>query len=64
VLELRPLQAHCRLGGGTLCRRPSRPDDARAELATAVAMLREMGMAYWLPEAERELAGTEQRVGA
>jgi hypothetical protein len=25
-------------------------------LATAVAMLREMGMAFWLSEAERELA--------
>ena len=33
-----------------------RLDEARAELATAVAMLREMGMAFWLPEAERELA--------
>ena len=34
-----------------------RPDEARPELSTAVAMLREMGMAFWLPEAERELAG-------
>jgi len=33
----------------------ARFDDARAELATAVAMLREMGMAFWLPEAERGL---------
>jgi hypothetical protein len=33
------------------------PDEARTELATAVAMLGEMGMASWLPEAERELAG-------
>jgi hypothetical protein len=30
----------------------------RAELATAVAMLREMGMSFWLPEAERELVVT------
>ena len=35
-----------------------RPDEARAELATAVAMLREMGMTFWLPEAEAELAAT------
>jgi len=56
-LGMRPLQAHCHLGLGTLHRRMGRPDGARAELATAVAMLREMGMAFWLPEAERELAG-------
>ena len=31
-------------------------DEARAELSTAVAMLREMGMAFWLTEAEAELA--------
>jgi len=29
---------------------------ARAELTAAVAMLREMGMTFWLPEAEAELA--------
>jgi hypothetical protein len=35
---------------------PALPAGARAELATAVAMLGDMGMAFWLPEAERELA--------
>jgi predicted ATPase/class 3 adenylate cyclase len=55
-LEMRPLQAHCHLGLGKLYRRTGRKDEARAELATAVAMLREMGMAFWLPEAEGELA--------
>jgi tetratricopeptide (TPR) repeat protein len=55
-LGMRPLQAHCHLGLGKLYRRIGRLDEARAELATAVAMLREMGMAFWLPEAERELA--------
>jgi len=53
---MRPLQAHCHLGLGRLYRRIGRHDEAHAELATAVAMLREMGMAFWLPEAERELA--------
>ena len=53
---MRPLQAHCHLGLGRLHRQAGRLDEARAELATAVAMLREMGMAFWLPEAERELA--------
>jgi hypothetical protein len=55
-LEMRPRQAHCHLGLGKLYRRTGRLDEARAELATAVAMLRAMGMAFWLPEAERELA--------
>ena len=43
---LRPLQAHCQLGLGKLYRRVGHPDEARAELATAVAMLREMEMAF------------------
>ena len=53
---MRPLQAHCRLGLGKLHHITDRPEEARAELATAISMLREMGMAHWLPEAERELA--------
>ena len=61
---MRRQQAHCHLGLGKLYRRVCRPDEARAELATAVALLREMGMAFWLPEAERELAGAEQHIGA
>ena len=31
-------------------------NEPRSELATTVAMLREMGMKYWLLEAEKELA--------
>ena len=55
-LEMRPLQAHCHLGLGKLYRRVGRSDEARAELSTAVAMLREMEMTHWLPEAEAEFA--------
>jgi len=55
-LGMRPLQAHCHLGLGKLYRRIGRVGDARAELATAVEMLNEMGMTHWLPEAEAELA--------
>ena len=55
-LGMRPLQAHCHLGLGKLYRRTGRPDEAQAGLATAVALLGEMGMALWLPEAEQELA--------
>ncbi len=55
-LGMRPLQARSHLGLGKLYRRTGRLDEARAELSTAVAMLCEMGMAFWLPEAEAELA--------
>ena len=54
-LEMRPLQARCHLGLGTLYRRLGRADAARVELSTAATMLREMGMTFWLPEAEAEL---------
>ena len=54
-LGMRPLQAHCHLGLGKLYRRVGRIDEARAALSTAIEMLREMGMAFWLPEAEGEL---------
>lgn len=56
TMGMRPQRAHCHLGLGKLYRRVGRLDEARAELSTAVAMLREMGMMYWLPEAEQELA--------
>jgi class 3 adenylate cyclase/tetratricopeptide (TPR) repeat protein len=55
-LGMRPLQAHCHLGLGKLYRRIGRAEAARTELITAVSMLREMGMTFWLPEAETELA--------
>jgi tetratricopeptide (TPR) repeat protein len=55
-LEMRPLQARCHLGLGKLYRQISRQDETRVELTSAAAMLRELGMAYWLAEAEAELA--------
>jgi len=55
-LGLRPLQAHCHLGLGKLYRAVGRAEEARAELSVAAEMLREMGMSYWLPDAEAELA--------
>src|SRR5207248_2196121 len=56
-LEMRPLQAHCRLGLGALYRQPERIQDARAELSIALDLLRDMKMTHWLPRAEAELAG-------
>ena len=61
-LGMRPLQAHCHLGLGRLYRRLGRSSDAHAELSKAVTMLREMGMAFWLPEAETELAQADGSV--
>jgi hypothetical protein len=55
-LEMRPLQAHCHLGLARLYRGIGRLEEARPELGIAVEMLRDMGMARWLPEAESELA--------
>ena len=57
-LGMRPLQAHCHLGLGKLYRRLGSADEARAELSAAISMLREMGMTFWLPDAEAELAAT------
>jgi class 3 adenylate cyclase/tetratricopeptide (TPR) repeat protein len=55
-LGMRPLEAHCHLDLGKLYRRAGRTGEAQAELSTAIEMLRAMGMAFWLPEAEAELA--------
>jgi class 3 adenylate cyclase/tetratricopeptide (TPR) repeat protein len=54
-LGMRPLVAHCHLGLGTLYRKISRDEQARAELATAAEMYRAMEMTFWLERAETEL---------
>jgi hypothetical protein len=56
ALELRPPQAHCRLGLGSLYRRAGRLEQARTELSAAVELYRSMEMTFWLPRAETELA--------
>ena len=58
-LGLRPLQAHCHLGLGTLYARAGRPEQARTALSTAIALYRDMGMTFWLPQAEAVLAQLE-----
>jgi predicted amidophosphoribosyltransferase len=51
------LPANARFCGlGKLYRAIGRLDEARAELETAGRMLREMGMNFWLPEADAALA--------
>ena len=55
-LGMRPLQAHCHLGLGTLYLKTDRPKPARAELTTAIALYRAMDMTLWIPQAEAALA--------
>jgi class 3 adenylate cyclase/tetratricopeptide (TPR) repeat protein len=60
-LGMRPLQAHCHRGLGTLYAATSQREQARAELSTAMEMYRTMEMTFWLPQAEAALAQVEGR---
>ena len=60
-LGMRPLQAHCHLGLGTLYAKVEQEEQARAELSTAIALYRTMEMTFWLPQAEAALAQVETR---
>jgi class 3 adenylate cyclase/tetratricopeptide (TPR) repeat protein len=60
-LGMRPLQAHCHRGLGTLYATIGRPEQARAELSTATEMYQLMEMTFWLPQAEAVLAQVEGR---
>jgi tetratricopeptide (TPR) repeat protein len=52
---MRPLVAHCRLGLGRLDGRAEQREQAHGHLTTATTMYREMGMTYWLKQAEAEI---------
>jgi tetratricopeptide (TPR) repeat protein len=58
-LGMRPLQAHCYHGLGTLYSQMDRAEQARAALSTAINLYREMEMSFWLPGAEAALADLE-----
>jgi hypothetical protein len=58
---MRPLQAHCHLGLGTLYAEISQQELAHAELAMAIELYRGMDMTFWLPQAEAALAQVEGR---
>jgi tetratricopeptide (TPR) repeat protein len=60
-LDMRPLQAHCHLGLGTLYAKLYQREQARAELDTAIEFYRAMDMTFWLPQAEAALAHVEGR---
>jgi tetratricopeptide (TPR) repeat protein len=56
ALGMRPLQAHCHCGLGTLYATHGQGEQAPTELAAAIAMYRAMDMTFWLPETEAALA--------
>jgi len=58
---MRPLQAHCHLGLGTLYAKLGRREPARAELSAAIELFHAMDMTFWLPQAEAALAQVEGR---
>jgi class 3 adenylate cyclase/tetratricopeptide (TPR) repeat protein len=60
-LGMRPLQAHCHRGLGTLYAATGQREQARSELSTAIGMYRDMDMTFWLPETEAVLAQVEGR---
>jgi tetratricopeptide (TPR) repeat protein len=58
-LGMRPLQAHCHLGLGTLYARTGQRQQAHAALSAAIDLYRAMDMTFWLPQAEAALAQVE-----
>jgi class 3 adenylate cyclase/tetratricopeptide (TPR) repeat protein len=60
-LEMRPLQAHCHRGLGTLYAKIGRTEHARVELSTAIDLYRTTEMTFWLPQTEAMLAQVEGR---
>ncbi|MGH2609184.1 MAG: ATP-binding protein, partial [Tepidiformaceae bacterium] len=58
-LGMRPLQAHCHCGLGTLYATTGQREQARAELSIAIELYKAMEMTFWLPQAEAALARVE-----
>jgi len=61
ALGMRPLQAHCHLGLGTLYAKTGQREQGCAELSTAIELYRAMDMTFWLPQAEAALTQVEGR---
>jgi hypothetical protein len=58
-LGMRPLQAHCHRGLGTLYAATGQREPARTALSTAIALYQAMEMTFWLPQTEAVLAQVE-----
>src|SRR5204863_7328073 len=56
ALGMRPLQAHCHRGLGTLYAATGQREQARTELSMAIEMYQSMAMTFWLPQTEAALA--------
>jgi class 3 adenylate cyclase/tetratricopeptide (TPR) repeat protein len=56
---MRPLQAHCHRGLGTLYAQTGRLGQARTALSTAIDLYHVLEMTFWLPQAEAVLAQVE-----
>lgn len=54
-IGMRPLMAHCHFGLGTPYRRIGCPEQAHAELFTAITLYHAMEMTFWPAGAEAEL---------
>jgi tetratricopeptide (TPR) repeat protein len=59
ALGMRPLQAHCHRGLGTLYTKIGRREQAHPELSAAITLYRAMEMTFWLPQTEVALARVE-----
>jgi len=57
---MRPLQAHCHRGLGTLYAAIVQQEQARAEFARAIALYQSMEMTFWLPETAAALAQVQE----
>jgi tetratricopeptide (TPR) repeat protein len=61
ALGMRPLQAHCHRGLGTLYLKMGQREQACAGLSIAIGLYNAMDMTFGLPEAEAALAQVEER---
>jgi tetratricopeptide (TPR) repeat protein len=60
-LGMRPLQAHCHRGLGTLYAMTGQREQARGELSVALDLYHAMEMTFWLPETKAMLAQVDAR---
>jgi class 3 adenylate cyclase/tetratricopeptide (TPR) repeat protein len=60
-LGMRPLQAHCHLGLGTLYATGGQADRACVALSTALALYQAMDMTFWQPQAEAAMNRVERQ---
>jgi tetratricopeptide (TPR) repeat protein len=60
-LGMRPLQAHCHRGLGTLYATTGQHEQARTALRIAIDLYRTLDMIFWLPQTEAALAQVEGR---